>query len=177
MNSAARILPHYTYSDWETWEGQWELIDGIPHAMDPMPVPRHQQIATSLTAEFHFQLKNCKQCATYQPLEYRIADDMILQPEMLVVCGKIVKKYLDFPPALVAEILSPGTFLKDRHSKFSIYEAQGILFYLILSPENEEVEVYQLEDKAFVLKQKGRDFVYSFNFGDCKATIDFAEVW
>jgi Uma2 family endonuclease len=153
------------------------LIDGIPHAMRPMPVPRHQQIASALNAEFHFHLKKCKQCATYQPLDYRIADDIILQPDMLVICGKINNKYLDFPPALVAEILSHGTFLKDRHTKFSIYEAQGISYYLILSPENEEAEVYELEDKAFILKQKGRNFVYSFKFGDCKAAIDFAEVW
>ncbi len=127
MNPAVKILPHYTYCEWETWEGQWELIEGIPHAMGPLPVPKHQQIATSLAAEFHFQLKKCKHCTTYQPLDYRVADDIILQPDMLVVCGSITKKYLDFPPALVAEILSPGTFLKDRHTKYSIYEAQGIL--------------------------------------------------
>ncbi len=29
MNSAVNILPHYTYAEWERWEGKWELIDGI----------------------------------------------------------------------------------------------------------------------------------------------------
>lgn len=177
MNSVVRILPHYIYSDWESWEGQWELIHGIPYAMGPLPVPRHQQIAASLTAEFHFQLKKCSKCAAYQPLDYRVADDIILQPDMLVVCEKITKKFLDFPPALVAEILSPSTLLKDRHSKFSIYEAQGIKYYLILSPENEEVEIYQSENSVFALKEKGKNFTYNFDFGDCKATINFAEIW
>lgn len=177
MNPAVKILPHYTYCEWETWEGQWELIEGIPHAMGPLPVPKHQQIATSLAAEFHFQLKKCKHCTTYQPLDYRVADDIILQPDMLVVCGSITKKYLDFPPALVAEILSPDTFLKDRHTKYSIYEAQGIFYYLILSPDAEEAEVYSLENNAYVLKQKGKDFVYTFLFEGCEATIDFTEIW
>ena len=83
MNSADRILPHYIYSDWESWEGQWELIHGIPYAMGPLPVPRHQQIAASLTAEFHFQLKRCSRCAAYQPLDYRVADDIILLASLL----------------------------------------------------------------------------------------------
>src|SRR3990170_8483137 len=153
IQSPVKILPHYTIAEWETWEGRWELIEGIPYAMAPLPVPRHQQIAASLTAEFYFQLKNCKQCTTYQPLDYRLADDIILQPDMLVVCGTITKKYLDFPPALVAEVLSPGTFLKDRHTKYSLYERQGIPYYLILSPETEEVEVYTLQANTYVLKE------------------------
>jgi hypothetical protein len=43
-----RLLPHYTYDDWLNWEGQWELIEGIPYAMSPMPVPNHQRIAANL---------------------------------------------------------------------------------------------------------------------------------
>lgn len=177
MTSAVRILPHYTYAEWEKWEGQWELIDGIPHAMSPSPVPNHQRIAARITAEFHLQLKKCKQCSTYQPLDYRLADDIILQPDMLVVCGSITKKYLDFPPALIVEILSPGTFLKDRHTKYDIYEAQRIPYYLIVSADTEETEVYALENNAYSLKQKGKNFVYAFRFEGCEATIDFTEIW
>ncbi|MEJ7766843.1 MAG: Uma2 family endonuclease [Chitinophagaceae bacterium] len=174
---AVKILPHYSWSDWETWEGQWELIEGIAHAMGPLPVPKHQQVATSLAAEFHFQLKQCKECVTYQPLDYRVADDIILQPDMLVVCGAITKKYLDFAPALVVEILSPATFLKDRHTKFSIYEAQGIPYYLILEPGVEEVEIYTLENNAYTFSRKGKDFTFTFSLEGCEATINFAEIW
>ncbi|MEO5999659.1 MAG: Uma2 family endonuclease [Chitinophagaceae bacterium] len=177
MNPAVNILPHYTYAEWENWEGKWELIEGIPHAMSPSPAPRHQQIAANLSGEFHFQLKKCKQCTLYQPLDYRVADDIILQPDMLVICETITKKYLDFPPALVVEVLSPGTFLKDRHTKYSIYEAQGIPYYLIVGPDTEEIEVYMLEDDAYVLKQKGKNFDYTFRFEGCEATIDFKEIW
>jgi Uma2 family endonuclease len=47
-----------------------------------------------------------------QPVDYLVADDMILQPDILIVCKPIIKKYLDFPPTLVAEVLSPATALK-----------------------------------------------------------------
>jgi len=178
MSNAVKILPHYTYDDWLNWEGQWELIDGIPYAMSPMPVPKHQRIAGNLTTEFGIELKKCKECNAYQPVDYKITEDVIVQPDMLIVCGKIDKKFLDFPPILVAEILSPSTALKDKHSKFQIYEEQHIKYYLIISPDKEEVEVYTIEDGAYQLKQTGKEFVYTFSFAEnCTATIDFKEIW
>jgi hypothetical protein len=40
------------------WEGKWELIDGIPHAMSPAPTPKHQIIANTLGALFFFPRKS-----------------------------------------------------------------------------------------------------------------------
>lgn len=178
MSSAVKLLPHYTYKDWVNWKGQWELIDGIPYAMSPLPVPKDQRIATALSSEFYFALKECETCNAYQPLDYKIADDIIVQPDILIVCGKINKKYLDFSPALVAEILSPSTALKDRHSKFDIYEQQQIKYYLIISPDKEEVEVHTIENNAYQLKHTGKDFTYTFSFEPgCNAIIDFKEIW
>jgi len=153
------------------------LIDGIPHAMSPSPVPDHQRIAGNLFTEFRFPLKACNQCTVYQPLDYRIADDTILQPDMLIVCDKITKKYLDFPPALVVEILSPATALKDRHTKYGIYESQGIRYYIIIAPDKEEAEIYELLDGKYHLKQSGRNIVQEFFFPECTACIDFKEIW
>jgi len=177
MSSAVKILPHYTYSDWEQWDGLWELIEGIPYAMSPLPIPKHQKIAAALTTEFTIALKGCRQCTAYQPIDYRVADDTILQPDMLVVCGEITKKFLDFPPALVVEILSPATALKDRHGKYSIYESQGIPYYLIISPDTEEVEVFKLNNGVYSLEQKGKAFSYQFYLGNCIIPIDFKEIW
>ena len=114
MSGTAKILPYYTYQDWINWEGQWELIEGMPYAMSPMPLPDHQRIGSNLIIEFGNQLKICPECNVYQPLDYRVSDDTIVQPDMLIVCGAINKNFLDFPPVLVAEILSPSTALKDE---------------------------------------------------------------
>ena len=145
--------------------------------MSPLPVPKHQRIAARLTTEFSIQLRHCQACTVYQPLDYLVEEDTIIQPDMLIVCNEIVKKYLDFPPELVGEILSPATALKDRHSKYSIYESQAIPYYLIISPDTEEVEIYVLENKAYTLKQKGHDFQYEFTFAKCNATVDFKQIW
>lgn len=177
MSGAAKILPYYTYREWELWDGQWELIEGIPHAMSPLPVPKHQKIAAALVSEFFVALRSCRQCTAYQPIDYRVSDDTIVQPDMLVVCGEITKNYLDFPPGLVAEILSPATALKDRHSKYSIYESQRIPYYLIIGPDTEEVEIYKLVGDAYALDQKGKNFSYSFTIGPCSASINFKDIW
>lgn len=177
MSNAVKILPHYTYDEWVQWEGHWELIDGIPYAMSPLPVPEHQRIAGNLHSEFRVPLKSCNKCAVYQPIDYRVSDDTILQPDMLVVCGEITQKYLDFPPALVVEILSPATALKDRHTKYGIYESQGIKYYIIIAADKKEAEVYELLDGKYHLKQSGKDIVHEFFFPECTARVDFKEIW
>lgn len=46
MKLAEKYIPLYTYNDWLYWEGRWELIEGHPVAMSPMPIPEHQRVAS-----------------------------------------------------------------------------------------------------------------------------------
>ena len=84
---------------------------------------------------------------------------------------------MDFPPALVVEILSPSTALKDRHTKFSLYQSQQIKYYIIVDPATNEAEIYCLNDKTYNLQQKGKDFTYEFKIEDCSIPVNFAEIW
>jgi Uma2 family endonuclease len=178
MNAIDRILPYYTYEDFKHWEGRWEIIDGTAYAMAPLPVVKHQVIAGNLHALFWNQLHDCEKCKVYQPIDYFIKDDTVLQPDLLIICGDILNEaYLDFPPALVCEILSPSTALKDRHTKFYIYQSQKIPYYIIVSPKTEEVEIYKLENDEYILHQKGRDIKADFQFDNCSASIDFEKIW
>lgn len=178
MSNAVRILPHYTYDDYVQWEGRWEVIDGIPYAMSPSPTPKHQLIANTLGALFYNELKNCQVCKVIQATDYKIAEDTIVQPDLSIICQKTTKRFIDFPPALIVEILSPSTALKDRHTKAGLYASQNVPYYIIISPDTDEAEVYALEENGYVLKQKGISFSYTFNFEqDCSATIDFSEIW
>jgi Uma2 family endonuclease len=178
LSSTVKILPHYTYDEWVKWEGQWELIDGLPFAVTRFSDPNHQRISSNLVAEFGIMLKNCSTCTAIMPIDYRVTDDTILQPDMLVVHDiDIEKEYLDFAPSLVAEILSPTTELKDRYTKYGIYESQGIKYYIIISPDKEEVEIYELMEGEYHLKQSGKNFVHEFFFPECTARVDFKEIW
>ena len=91
MSIAQKIIPHYTYDDWVHWEGVWELIEGHPIAMSPTPVPQHQRVAAELRTEFTIALRKtgCRHCRAYDPLDFKIADDTILVPDILIICGEI----------------------------------------------------------------------------------------
>jgi Uma2 family endonuclease len=178
MSSVVKILPYYTYEDYEQWEGKWELIDGMPYAMSPAPTPKHQLVANTLGALFYFALKNCRHCKVYQAIDYKITEDTIFQPDVSVICKEAKKKFIDFPPALVVEILSTSTALKDRYTKLPKYQQQGIPYYLMISQDTEETEVYMLVDGKYELQLKDKLFSYRFQFpDDCSATIDFGELW
>ncbi len=107
MSADLKILPNYTYDDYVHWEGKWELIDGFPIAMSPAPLPKHQRVSSGLLAEFVFALKTCKKCNAYQPIDFKVNESTILQPDISIICGQPTKAFIDFPPVLVVEVLSP----------------------------------------------------------------------
>jgi Uma2 family endonuclease len=178
MTIAQKYLPNYTYTDYCQWEGQWELIEGIPYAMSPQPVPSHQRINGRLFARFDKALiKNCKVCKVYIPIDWKINAKTVLQPDLLIVCKEIEKKFLDFAPILVAEILSPSTALKDRNVKKQIYLSQGVKYFLILDPQTKKIEVYELVNDEYFLKMVSpKNFTFILEDG-CKAKVDFSDIW
>jgi Uma2 family endonuclease len=76
-----------------------------------------------------------KEYKTYLPIDWKINAKTVVQPDLVIVCKKIEKKFLDFTPILVAEILSPSTALKDRNVKKLIYQTQGVKYFLLLNPQ------------------------------------------
>lgn len=49
------------------------------------------------------------------------------------------------------EILSPSTALKDRHTKYELYQQQGVKYYLIVDVDKKTIEVYHLKNKSYQL--------------------------
>ena len=177
MAIALTFLPKYTYDDYIHWEGRWELIEGHPIAMSPMPIPLHQQVQGNLFIELKESLKRiCNQCKIYLPLDYKITDGTTLQPDLLIVCDKINKSFLDFPPVLVVEILSPSTALKDRNTKYQIYEQEGVRYYLIVDVDKKSIEIYQLMNGSYALQPYKNGFEFKFDQG-CSIAPELDNIW
>jgi len=177
MSIANKIIPHYTYDDWVRWEGVWELIEGHPIAMSPTPVPSHQKIAAEIRTELILALRKagCNSCRAYDPLDYKISEDTILVPDILIVCGEVKKKYLDFAPALIVEILSPATALRDRHTKYQLYEQQGVKYYLIVDIDKKQIEAFALNSGKYeILENQSYYFVLE---EVCVIEPDFSRVF
>lgn len=180
MGNAIRILPHYTYEDYCQWEGRWELIEGIPYAMSPAPTPKHQWVSSNIMGEFRESIKKsgCKKCRVYNFIDFIIKEDVILQPDVLIVCEPINKKFLDFAPNLVVEILSPSTAIKDRNTKFSYYQQQQIKYYLIIDIDKETIEIYLLNKTGEYQLENTNENNFIFELeDDCVITIALSNIW
>ena len=143
--------PHYTYKDYEKWEGEWELIRGIPYAMSPAPTWQHQDFGASFIQQFKNALKNrtACDCKVLYETDWIVSEDTVVRPDVMVVCEAIKGNFVTNPPSLVLEILSPSTILKDRNTKFNLYQAYGVRYYLIADIGKKVTEIFQLKDNAY----------------------------
>ena len=147
--------------------------------MSPAPSPRHQWVVVNIVSELRTAVKKskCKHCKVYDFIDVKIEEDIILQPDASIVCKPIHKKFLDFPPTIVVEILSDSTALKDRITKFSIYEKFGIQYYLIVDPEKESIEIYSLQNEKYRLQEFSQDVTYLFTQSDdCKIELTLKNI-
>ncbi len=83
---------------------------------------------------------------------------------------------MDFPPVLVAEILSPSTAAKDRNLKMELYQLQGVKYYCILDTQFKKIEVYELANN---LNQPAslNPAAFQFIFDTCIADVNFENLW
>lgn len=177
MSIAAKYRPHYTYDDYCQWEGRWELIEGMPYAMSPAPIPAHQRVSVLLSIQFEKALKKCKKCKVYAPLDWKIKEETIVQPDLLIVCDKIEKKFLDFNPALLVEILSPATASKDRGEKMELYQSQQVKYYLIVDPQFEKIEIYEYINTQYEPVAINPDkFLFRLH-SNCTTEVDLTDIW
>lgn len=155
-------IPLYTYQDYLLWEGDWELIHGHPHLMSPSPVRKHQFITTGLSAKF-FELleKNSlyKRCNVYSGLDWIVDDSTVVRPDLMIVCGEFKDDFLKFSPALIVEVLSPVTSMKDKTIKFKLYESQKVKYYLLVNPDTHTCDIFELQNDVYVANNGCKKFL------------------
>ncbi len=170
-------LPHYTWDDYLHWEGRWELIDGIPHAMTPAPSIAHQQISHHIDRQLGEALDDCDQCQALLPVDWRISEDTVVQPDNLVIRHPPAGSYLTRAPVLIFEVLSKASAIKDRETKFGIYEREGVKFYVIVDPVERLARVYELASGRYRKRLDARDERLTFDLGPCAIGFDFSLIW
>ncbi len=172
-----RYLPHYTYEDYKIWEGNWELIEGIPYSMSPSPGRRHQYLNGLLYNLISNELRNpnkfCKNCSAFFELDWIISEDTVIRPDIMIVCGDFSEEFLGFPPTLIVEVLSPSTAIKDRTVKFDIFQHQKVKYYLLADPVAQSIKIFEWTENGYV-ESSTDTFVLN---EDCKLKLDLNSVF
>ena len=154
---AVRKEEYYTYANYCTWDEneRWELIDGIPYAMAPGPSQAHQTVFGKLFTQLHSFLEG-KQCKVFAaPFDVRLNantyDDIVVQPDILVVCddAKLDGKSCVGAPDMTIEILSPSSAIMDKTLKFKKYLEAGVREYWIVDPEINTITAHILDNGRY----------------------------
>ncbi len=170
----ARYIPRYTYEDYKQWEGDWELIDGVPVAMAPSPVSEHQLLLSRLAQALENGLEECEECYVVVEEDWIVDIETVVRPDISVVCGKL-QDFIRKPPHIVVEIVSSSSAYKDERVKFELYEAEKVTYYILVYPKECKARIFTFRDGKF---DKVGDFLEEevvLN-GKCPVTIDFAKV-
>lgn len=128
---------------------RYELIDGTL-LVTPAPVTRHQEIVVNLITHLASACSPDLRVLT-APFDVRLADDTVLQPDVLV-CRRsdLTESNLPTTPLLAIEVLSPSTRLVDLNLKRARYEQAGCPSYWTVDPDGPSLTVWELRDGAYV---------------------------
>lgn len=132
----------------------YELIEG-ELILNPSPVTRHQQIVLRIAVRLDtYFIEHGGGEVFIAPLDIVLADDVVLEPDLMVVRGDrksiVGEKNIQGAPNIVVEVLSDGTRRKDEILKRKLYERYGVDEYWIVDPVIDVVKVYRHDGASFV---------------------------
>jgi Uma2 family endonuclease len=153
MDVARTSTRKLTYEDFLRFpdDGQrHELIDG-EHYVTPSPNTRHQALSLRMAVAIANHLEAHPQgqvfCAPYDCV-FTAFD--IVEPDIVVVTADqieiITEQHVKGVPALVVEILSPGTRRVDLRIKRELYERVGVREYWIVDPVANRIAIHRRAD-------------------------------
>ena len=176
MQNFSFTPPRYTYNDYKNWKEDWELVNGYPFQLLPSASPKHSNILGKLIYQangFFLNNSNNCNCRCFPELDWKINEETVVRPDIMIVCGDPKNEFLEFPPVLVIEILSPHNLKTDRVIKFELYRENGVQFYLMVDPIKEKIEIFELLDNTYKQVEKNT-FKLDKNF---EISINFDAIW
>ncbi len=103
---------------------------------------RHHDLGVVMGPEFQIRLRGCR----------RVPDVIFVRKDQAEL---IRSTYVDGPPNLAVEIVSPDSVERDWREKYLEYEANGVGEYWIVDPINEQIRCYVLnEQRQYITVQE-----------------------
>ena len=128
-----------------------ELIDGVHH-VTPSPNLSHQE----LVGRLHLAIGNFLATRRHlgrlfvSPLDVVMSDHDVVEPDLLFVAGDqlsiLTAANVQGPPALVIEVLSPGTRRRDQGIKRKLFDEKGVREYWMVDPKGRRVSICRRAD-------------------------------
>ena len=156
MSTRAKKL---TFNAWQALpetKQRYEIVDGVM-LMPPAPTWDHQWIAQEIFARLRDFVNERGAGVVFmapvdlliqrEPLRTRQPDVLYLNAERTGIRGRAQLRgiqFLEIPPDLVVEVLSPSNTRRDIEDKLGDYRNIGVRECWLVSPEAETIEVLDL---------------------------------
>lgn len=131
---------------------RYELIGGAI-VMTPAPELGHQRVSRRFQRLLESAWPDMEVFAA--PVDLDLPGGQRVQPDLVVVEPGRTGKRLVLPVALVVEIVSYGSTVNDRVTKFEVYATAGISHYWVLDLPAGMAACYTLDAGAYRLVAKG----------------------
>lgn len=141
----------YASTDYEKWEGHWELLEGLPKDMNRSGSMETEVVLTRIAQKLENYLFEEKATVFSYPSEIRLPGtstgtyDSVIKPDVFVALKNEDGELSKFPEVII-EIINFSTALKDRNEKFDLYRKNGVKEYWIVSPPYKMIEVYTFDN-------------------------------
>lgn len=117
------------------------------------PTIKHQNVVFNIAYMIRNKIPNGK--AYVSPVSVKLNDQNYYQPDVLWISNSntqctVNNDGIDGAADLVVEVISPGTAKADRGVKFEMYQDSGVREYWIVEPEEEFVEVWELQSDVYI---------------------------
>ncbi|MFT4298739.1 MAG: Uma2 family endonuclease [Aeromicrobium sp.] len=128
---------------------RYELIDGTL-IVSPAPARVHQRASKQLFLLLHAGASAGLE-VFYAPFDVAMADDTVMQPDLLVApSGAFTDRNLPTAPLLAVEILSPSTRGVDLLLKKERLQRGGCPHYWVVDPDAPSITAWTLIDGTYV---------------------------
>jgi Uma2 family endonuclease len=127
-----------------------ELIDG-EHYVTPAPNNPHQRLVGRMFAGLHAYFATAGIGEAFlSPFDVVLSNHDVVEPDLLVLLSDqadiLTRQNVRGAPALVVEVLSPGTKKRDRTIKHQLYDRTGVREYWLVDPDGMSITVCRRED-------------------------------
>jgi len=120
-----------------------ELIDG-EHYVTASPATKHQRLVGRLHASLFLYLQSRGTGEVFTaPFDVVLSSSDVVEPDLLVVLEDqadiLTDQHVRGAPAIVIEILSPATRVRDEQLKRGLYERAGVREYWLVDPQRDAI--------------------------------------
>lgn len=133
---------------------RYEVVKGDLY-MSPAPSPKHQIVLGNLFTKFntHVSAQDLG-LVVFAPIDVVLREVRAsVQPDLIYIAKEnlsiVTETKIEGIPNIVVEVLSPGSLVNDRKTKFNAYAAAGIPEYWLVDVVSCKIEVNVLRGRAY----------------------------